>query len=591
MSTNRKNIDPIVVAVLDSRLSAITKEMANSMMRTSRSPIFFEARDFVTALFTRDLKLIAQTDYIPILAGAIPTAVYAIAKAYEGDIKEGDIFIHNDPYSGNNHLPDTNIVKPIFYKGELAFWVVAKGHLANIGGSGICSYNPKATTIWEDGLVIPPCKLYDAGKYNRPVWDLVKYNCRVPELVLGDITCEVGAVTIGERRLTELCDRYGLETIFTAIDEIIKATERAIKSKFRQIPDGIYYGESAIDHDMINRDKPVWARVEITKKGENMTLDFSKCDPQVAGFINSSWANTYSSAHIAVFLFLPGGEVKRNEAFLKAIDIIAPKGTWVNPEFPKPVTVCTMASCDAIVQAVMLALSKAVPEWAIAPGGLQIQTAVQGFNPRTKRQFSGLDFICVTNGGGATEGYDGWQKGGSMHTLGQVRFPDFEVMELVWPMRVLQHEQIIDNEGYGKFIGAAARIYRTQYIADMSCVLNGYGMRDFASPQGLFGGGNAQPGRYTIHRKDGSTDDIDVGDFFELKAGDITEQYIQGGAGFGKPMERDPERVLKDIYNGIISVERAKEIYGVVIEPETLKIDTNATKKHREKYNKPAMLT
>ena len=280
MPTRRNKVDPILVSVLDSRFSSIVEEMGHSMMRTSRSPIFSEARDFVTAVFTGDLRLIAQKDYIPILAGALPIAMKYIAESYEGDIHEGDIFIHNDAYAGGNHLPDTNIAKPIFHDGELVFWAITKGHLAEIGGRGIAGYDPSARTIWDDGLVIPTCKLYDRGKYNRSVWDLIGRNSKVPELVLGDTACEVGAVKVAERRLTELTERYGVETIYAAIDEIISATEKEIRERIRLIPDGVYCGEKSIDHDAINRDKPVTARVKITKQGDEITVDYSGSDPQ-----------------------------------------------------------------------------------------------------------------------------------------------------------------------------------------------------------------------------------------------------------------------------------------------------------------------
>jgi len=401
MPTEREKVDPILVSVLDSRFSSIVEEMARSMMRTSRSIIFSEARDLVTALFTADLRLIAQKDWIPILAGALPLAIREVAKAYQGDIREGDVFIHNDAYTGGNHLPDTNIAKPIFYKGELVFWAITKGHLAEIGGRGICGYDPTATTIWDDGLVIPTSRLYDEGKYNRSVWDLIGRNSKVPDLILGDITCEVGAVTLAERRFIELIERYGVETLYAAIDEMILATEREIRDRIRQIPDGVYYGEKSFDHDAINRDKPVIVRVKITKQGDEITVDYSDSDPQVEGYVNSSWANTYSTSYLPIFFALPGGDVKRNEGSLRPIKIVAPEGTWLNPKFPAPVTACTCTTADCIAEAIWLALSKAGRQYTVAAPGKDLYDSILGYNPRTKRMFAGIDFSGSATGGGA----------------------------------------------------------------------------------------------------------------------------------------------------------------------------------------------
>lgn len=582
MPAKRKRVDPILVSVLDSRFLSIVEEMGYSMMRTSRSPIFSEARDFVTALFTGDLRLIAQKDYIPNLAGALPIAMKHIAGAYRGDIHEGDIFVHNDAYAGGNHLPDTNIAKPVFHRGDVAFWAITKGHLAEIGGRGIAGYDPAATTIWDDGLVIPACKIYDNGKINRGVWDLIGRNSKVPELVMGDIACEIGAVTLAERRIKELIERYGLETINGAIDEIISATEREIRERIRLIPDGVYRGEKSTDHDAINRDRPVTVRVRITKQDDEVTVDYSDSDPQVQGYVNSTWANTYSISYLPIFYILPGGNVKRNEGSLRPIKIIAPEGTWINPRFPAPVTLCTIATSQCMAEAIWLALSQAGRKYTVAAHAKLLQDCLLGYNPRTKRMFAGLDFSNNTLGGGGREGYDGWPAEGTSSSLGQVRYPDFEMMELTWPIFYLQHEQIMDSEAAGQYIGSWAHMYKLRYMADCSAVLMGSGSRDFSSPFGLFGGANARPHRFTVHRKDGGAENIDCSTSFKYKEGDWKEHYIQEGGGFGNPLERDPELVQKNVRDELVSIERARKVYGVIIAADTLEIDYKATEKLRK---------
>ncbi len=584
-----KRIDPIIVAVLDNRLSAVTEEIARTLLRTSRSPIFSEAADFATAIFTKDLKLIAQKDHLAVLASAIPVAMENIAKAYEGDINEGDVFVHNDCYTGNNHAPDMNVAKPVFYKGDLVFWAVTKGHMADIGGRGLAGYDPTARTIWDDGLRLPTCKLYDRGKYNRSVWDIIGANSKAPDLVLGDIMCEVGGVTTGERRLIALLERYGVETLYAAIDEIIAATEKEIRDKIRQIPDGVYYGEKSMDHDAIIRDKPVTVRVKVVKQGDEITIDLSDSDPQTPGYINSTWANTFSVCHMAVFYALPG-DVKRNEGSIRPIKVIAKKGVCVNPEFPAPVTMCTLSTTETIAEAIWLALSQAIPQWVTAAHGRIINDVIVGTNPRTKRFFIDIDFFDGDVPSGGTEGYDGWAVGGPTCSMGVNRLPDLEIMELVWPVHILQHEQLIDSAGAGKFRGGPGHIYSIRYLADCSAVLVGQGMRDFSVPFGLFGGKNPKPNKSTMHRVDGRVEEMDVGTFYEIKAGDVKEQYIMGCPGFGDPWERDPEKVREDVYNELVSVEKAREDYGVVIKPDTLEVDVKATEELRNEHSKQTRL-
>jgi len=581
MSTGKK-VDPITVAVLDNRFTAITEEIARTMVRTSMSPIFAEARDFATAIFDKDLRLIAQRDYLPVLASAIPVALENIAKAYKGDINEGDVFIHNECYAGNNHAPDMNVAKPVFYKGRLVFWSVVKGHMADIGGRGIVGYDPTSGTVWDDGLIIPCSKLYDRGNLNRGVWDIILRNTKAPALMEGDIRCEVGSVTIGERGLIDLFERYDPETVYAAIDEIITATNSEMRDKIRQIPDGVYYGEKGVDHDAIIRDKPVIVRLKVIKQGDEISVDLSDSDPQRPSYINSTWANTFSVCHQAIFYALPG-DVKRNEGSLTPIKVIAPKGTCVNPEFPAPVTLCTCSMTECIFEAILLALAPAIPQWITAAHGKSIVYGFTGINPRTKRAFASIDFFGDAGGSGGTEGYDGWEEGGPSHCMGQLRQPDPEIWEITHPVYLLQHELIAGREGIGKFRGGHGVAYKVQYLTDCNCVTFGEGLRDVSATKGILGGGDAPQNRPRLIRTGGRVEEIDTGVFFNIKAEEMYQNETMGGGGFGDPLERDPEGVLRDVIDELLSVEKAKEDYGVVIDPDAFHVDKIATKNLRGK--------
>ena len=572
----KRRVDLITVAVLDNRFSAIADEIARTMLRTSRSPIFGEALDFVTAIFDKDLRLVAQRDYVPVLAGAIPPAMKEIARAYEGDINEDDIFIHNDCYAGNNHPPDINIVQPVFYQGKLRFWSVSKGHHADVGGRGICGYDPTSTTIWDDGLVIPAAKLYDKGKLNKGLWDLILRNVKIPTIVEGDLQCQTGATTIGKRSLVDLLEHYGVETVESAIDEILAATEKEMREKISRIPDGVYYGEKAIDHDGIIRDKLVTVRLKIIKEGSELTIDFSQSDAQRPGYANSSLTNTISASYVGIFTTVPG-EVKRNAGSMAPIKVIAPKGLVINPEFPLPVTLCTCSMTEAIMEAIWIALTEAVPEWTQAGWNKTHQYPLAGFNPRTKMDFAWLDFFHK-GGSGATKGFDGWDDVGHCQTMGGGQTEDPEIAELVNPVHILEYQLLPDMAGAGEWRGGNGCIHRFKLLFDNAkCVTMGAGHRKETVPFGIAGGKSAPVGSIRQNKPDGRILDIDVNQFVDVEKGDILEMRTTGGGGFGDPLRRPLEKVREDVINEYLSVEKAKEDYGVVIDPVTLEVDYKKT--------------
>ena len=582
MDTNvhAANVDPIKVSVIDNRLDAISKEIGQTMMRTSRSPIFSEARDFVTGIFDEKLRLVAQTAYIPVLMGALPYAVKSIASRYEGDIDEGDIFILNDPYHGNNHPPDITIAKPVFFEGAIRFWSVCKGHHADVGGGGVAGYNPGALSIYEECIRIPPAKLYIAGKLNESLMDTILLNVHLPFLVEGDLHCEVGACTKGERSLIALLEKYGVDLTSAAIDQIFNASERHMRSIIAEIPNGEFEAERLIDHDGIEKDKMINVKVKVKVEDENISFDFTGSDPQAKGYVNSTIPNTVSSCYLALFLSV-GTEVRFNEGALRTISINAPAGTIVNALEPAPVTCCTISAAQAIIEAVWLALSQTVPEKVDACWGRWCAPATMGMNPRTGRFFGDIHFMCK-GGGGASFGVDGWDHIGSIVTAGGLRSPDPELHELVNPYTVLQYEYWCDSAGAGEWRGGLGVVYRWQVDADNIAVANfGGGNRAETIPFGLEGG-KAAPANELYLRKGEEVTVVDAESFYDYGTGDVFEIYQSGGGGYGEATNRPLERVKLDVLNGVVSLEKAREDYGVVFNASTMEIDSAATKALRE---------
>lgn len=576
MNTAKGNrLDRIKVSVISNRLDAISKEIGQTMLRTSRSPIFSEARDFVTGVFDAKLRLVAQTAYIPVLMGALPYAIKSIAKTFEGDIDDGDIFILNDPFRGNNHPPDITIAKPIFDGKEIAFWAVSKGHHADVGGGGVAGYNPGAKSVWEECIRIPPAKLYVKGKPNKGLWDTILLNVFLSFLVEGDLQCQVGAVKIGERSLKALLGKYGRKTLDAAMQRIFDVSEQQMRAAIRSVPNGVYTAERLIDHDGINKDRMITVRLALKVDDEMITFDYTGSDPQAAGYVNSTLPNTASSSFLALFMSI-GSDIRFNEGALRALHVIAPEGTIVNAREPAPVTGCTIASAQAIIECCWVALAQAVPNKVDAGWSRWCAPATMGLNPRTGRPFGDIHFMSK-GGSGAAYGRDGWDHLGTVVCAGGLRAPDPELHELVDPFTVLQYEFWSDSAGAGEWRGGMGTIYRWRIDADGIPAANfGGGVSAATAPYGLEGGSPAPPHQLFL-RKGTETIKVDAESFYHLDKDDVFEIYQSGGGGYGDPHRRPADKVHEDVVNGLISIGSAHDRYGVVIDPATLSLDAEQT--------------
>ena len=557
--------DPISVAVISNRLTAITKEMGQIMLLTSRSPIFSESRDFVTAVFDAQGRLVAQTSYIPVLLGAVPFALEAIRNRFKIDeLHPGDVVIANDPYQGNSHLPDVTIARPVFYEGRLTFWAVTKGHQADLGGAGVAGYNPLAKSVWEEGLRLPPVKLYARGQYQQDIWDLILLNVKSRNLVEGDLHCQIGATARGEEALVDLLDRHGPVTAEAAIRSYLEATEKKMAAAIKAIPDGFYSGERGLDNDGIEMDRQPVIRVDLKVNGEQLTFDFSRSDAQTRGFVNSPFANTASVCFQSLFACI-GATIPINAGSLRLISIVAPEGSIVHCREPAPTTASTLLTCAAITDAIWIALSQAIPAQSQAGWGRRCAPMTAGFNPRTRRRFVCTHHNCK-GGSGATEGFDGWNHTGPVSNMGGSRATDPEIFELAYPYKLLQYEYAPDTGGAGKWRGGMGAIIRWRVeAANVECVTVGSGMLEDTRAFGLLG---AKPGSLPtmqVISSDTTKRQLRVNSFHAINEGDICEIVSQGGGGFGDPLERDPEHIMRDVADELVSVDKALMEYGVVI--------------------------
>src|SRR5213083_1488584 len=491
-------LDPITVSVLTHRFEAIVQEMGEAMLRTAYSQILNSSRDFSTAICDYQARLVAQADHVPIHVGAIPWAVESVATAFEGQIRPGDVFLLNDPYHGNNHLPDLTAFVPVFVEGAVAFWSINRAHQSDIGGSTHGAYNPGATVIWQEGLRITPLKLYDAGELRDDVLKMVTTNVRHPHDFMGDLRAMIGSARVGERRLLALADEYGPKTVVGAVDEILDGAETQARACVRTWKDGVYRGESILDDDG-HGTTDNWIRATVTKKGDALTVDLSDSHRQVDGFINSSFPNTMSAVHMA-FAYLIDPRTPKNSWTFRPVKVVARQGTIVWPYPPAPVTLATNHCAQDIAEAIIRALAPACPARAIAGWGRRFRVAIKGVNPRTGRPFI-WHMFHARPGGGATAVGDGWETAGEGQAAGGIKFGSVEVAEARFPLFFEHHEFRPDSFGDGRYRGGAGSDLRLRLEIDEPAVGNTAGDGVRHPSYGILGGKDGKPHRYRLISK------------------------------------------------------------------------------------------
>ncbi len=541
------NDDPITLAVVEHRLESIAQEMTEAMLRTAMSQILNSSRDFSTAILDGDCQLVAQGEGIPVHISALPVAGAAVRDYFGEDIHDGDLFILNDPYFGGSHLPDITIIRPVFHHGRLLFYGVNRAHHSDVGGGTHGGYNPGANEIFQEGLRIPPLKLYDRGVPRYDLLQMMSANVRQSENFLGDLNAQIGSVMLAAQRIESLLDDYGPDRLMAVVSEILAATERQVRQFISEWPDGVYHGESFVDDDGFDS-KLVPIRAKVTIAGDSMTIDLSDSSPQVEGFINSAYANTRSLAHAAI-MYLAPMDVARNEGSMRPVQIIAPRGLVVNANPPAPVCMSTNHCAEEVVEAVFKALAPAIPDAVSAGFSRRLRYAITGRDPRTGRQFI-WHFFLARGGGGASDGCDGWSNVGEINVAGGIRSPSIEVTEERFPFFIERHELRPDSGGVGAWRGGLGAVCDLVYEGEGPALLNTAGDGIVVPPFGLFGAMDGLPHHYKIvnngsERVLGSKE---VG--VVVNPGDHIVCFSSGGGGYGEPDDRDEYAARWDIKNG-----------------------------------------
>lgn len=543
-----KTVDPITRSVIQHRLTAIVNEMGESMLRTTYSQILNSSRDFSLAIIDTQNRLIAQADHIPVHVGALPWATRALQDAF-AQVSPGDVFLLNDPYHGGSHLPDLTAFVPVFNGGKHLYWTVVRAHQSDIGGATHGGYNPHAREIYQEGLRIPPVKLYEKGVCREDILNMIALNIRNSRDFRGDLSAMLGAVRLGEIRMQKLFSEFGSPTVREAVEQILDASEIQARKAVSGWKDGVYFGEAFLDDDGFGR-QDIRIAAKVTKSGDNVEIDLTDSDEQVVSFLNSPFAAMQAAASVA-FFFLIDPETPKNSGALRPLSIIARQGTVVWADEGRAVSMCTSHPSSEIMQAVMMAMADACPDRVVAGWGKRFRIAIQGHNPKSGRNFI-WHLFHARPGGGASSAGDGWHSGGEWTTVGGLRFASIELTEARYPLHFRRHELEAGTGGGGKYRGGLGTHLDLELLIDRPAVANTAGDGTTYSPPGILGGENGHPHRYMLKRADGSETALktkDVG--INLAPGDVLEIHSSGGGGWGSPSERPPELISRDRQLGL----------------------------------------
>lgn len=568
--------DPIQVEIIGHRFRAATEEMMATLVKTAYSPNIKERRDCSVAIFDRKGRLISLT---AITAGHLSSLMGMVANLLErypiNELRPGDVYLTNDPYVGGGaHLMDLTVTRPVFVDGKVVAFVASLAHHSDIGGKVAGSESADCTSIFQEGLRIPPVKLVDQGALCRDIMDLVMLNSRIPFERDGDLTAQIATSAIGTRRVEEIYIRFGGEVVDQSIEELLDHAERRTRSEISKIPDGTYGHEDFLDNDGV-RDVLVKLKVAITVKGDQITFDFSGSDPQVSGARNMAYVSLLSCVYYAVKA-ITDPLLPPNAGYFRAIEVKAPKGSVVNCS-PPAATSDRSATANIMGDVIMGAFAKVVPERVMAGCGPLHGLIFSGVDPRKKRYF--VDYETFA---GATGGYfdaDG-KDAVRVHTSGAANLPA-ESLEQEFPLTILRYELLQNSGGPGRFRGGLST-RRDVEIGGVTPRLAGRGLRQTRAAAGMFGGESGKTGRFVLNPA--SAEPVVLpGAFSEL---DVTPGWVirvetPSGAGYGDPLEREAARVLADVIAGKVSGAAAESDYGVVLSNMT--VDEAATEKLRTK--------
>ncbi|WP_059050749.1 hydantoinase B/oxoprolinase family protein [Paenibacillus senegalimassiliensis] len=577
----RVSVDPVTLQVLGGAFKMIAQEMGIVLYRMSYSSIIRESEDLGAGICDAKGRQICESENSPMHAGSVGGYIQGILQKLEGNIHDGDVIIHNHPYYGASHTPDVQINIPIFYEGALIGYSAINAHLVDVGNAG-AGVAIDARDIYAEARIYNALKLYERGKLNEQLWDMILDNVRTPSMNANDINALIAAAEHGKKRFLELIEKFGLETVFSASEEWMDYSERMLRREIAKVPDGVYHAESYLDDDGVNLGKPLRVSTTITIHGDSLTVDLTGSSDEVMTAFNVPFeGSTRPSINTAIHdLFLDDAlhseYIPQNEGLERPVHIIAPKGSIFNPNFPRASS-ARFNQVNRMADCIVRALAPVMPERVSAGSSANIHYIVySGFNEEVGEYWV---YGEVTEGSyGGRYGKDGIDTIDCL--IANTRNVPIEETEWHLPLRVERYEIAPVEAAKGKWRGGIGVVRQTRFLENG--IVGCEGDRHFNSPPGLFGGGDGQPASLV---KNPGTDQEEAmpskvsADYF--KAGDVVQVISPSSGGYGNPLERDPQLVLHDVLDDFCYLENAEADYGVVIDPVTKLVDVEATARVR----------
>jgi N-methylhydantoinase B len=554
-------IEAIELEVVKASLSGIVQEMQTSLFRTGFSTIVRESQDASCALMNARGEVVAQHVVLPLHIGAFPACAAAILAAFGADMAPGDAFIINHPYEGGSpHAPDIAVITPAFIGPELFGFCGSIAHKSDIGGPVPGSCSGQAREIFNEGLHLPAVRYQRAYRPNIDLERLIGANSRTPELVLGDIRGQLGADRLGERRLEELVGKFGKRDLLACFDRLLESSRAKVKAAIAEWKDGRFEAERFVDDDGIDLERPVRIHVVVDKQGDTLHFDFSGSADQTKGPANIRPPLVQAACAYAL-ISLIDANIYVSSGLARGFAMTAREGSVLNPRFPAPVNTYN-PTIHALVDAIFAATSHLAPDKVRADGSGSRSIILGGRNTNSGKSY--VQYEIIAGGAGARATKDG--ASGITVNQSNAKIAPIEIIESEFPTRITRFELIADSGGAGEFRGGLG--IRREYLNLADARFSIRSMRHSIPPSGCAGGGNGRPGDIWINPDTAAAKRLPTryADY-PLRAGDLFRLDTPGGGGHGDPLARDPERVLADVSEGVMSKEAAERDYGVVLKP------------------------
>lgn len=555
-------IDTVTLAILKGRLEQIADEMDATLFRSAFNPIIAEAHDASHGIYdaTTGETLVQGKSGLPIFVGVMAFAVKAVIDkaAKSGGVNEGDVWIFNDPYDGGTHLSDFRLVKPVFRGGKLFCFLASVGHWHDVGGNVPGNYNPAATECFQEGMLIPPVKLYDRGEFRQDVVDILSANSRLPLSLYGDLNGQINALELGEKRMHALLDDYGDATVATCLIELKARAARMMRAQIAELPQGTVSAEDWLDNDGIV-DTPLKIALDLTIDGDRMVMDFSRSSPACAGPVNISRSTAIAACYVALKHIF--GEVPANAGVLEPVEFRIDEGSLLAVRAPKPVggyTETILRLIDVVFQAV----AKIAPKPAMACAYGTINALSLAGHRKDGRRW--VMFSFFGGGHGAHAGGDGLNHGNA--PISTATIPPLEILEAAYPVRFTQWALRPDSAGPGETRGGLGATYEIELLEENADVFL-FGERGRHAPPGVVGGGAAALNRFSFEQANGWHEPPMASKMVGIRIarGQRLRLETPGGGGYGAPSARDPQAVARDVAQGYVTRDSAQADYRVAL--------------------------